>query len=147
MSDDGLRVFPAAQKLVDEIQKMGLRDEGRDDGFEILRKVGMALSGGRKEGVSKERDVTTFFTVRVPSFGKPEKVEEDLLVSLHRALYNAIGEGVMIQKADGTWTRFDPLADDGHHPGHDVRLIACYPPEISLGGKGSNKKPPKQKVL
>lgn len=76
-----------------------------------------------------EQETVEYFTVRVASYGNPEKLAADHLERLCRDLSYSFHSGTMVQCSDGRWWRYEGSRREGD------RMVQCHPPELQLGQK------------
>lgn len=85
--------------------------------------------------MANQADHTQYYIVAIPTYGDPEKMAEDLLLRLARAVHHGVKAGCTVRQAVGPFggisgppVRLDPKGDDmGHHPGHDAPLVVAEP--------------------
>lgn len=85
-----------------------------------------------------EQETVDYFTVRVGSWGDPEKLHAEHLRNLCRQLHVSFGP-VMLQDKNGRWWRWSDT--DRDEQGSKGCLVECYPPDLKLGQKPFKPKP------
>lgn len=87
-----------------------------------------------------EQETVDYLTVRVASYGHPDRVQRGHVQRLVRELTVSYGP-VMVQDQGGRWWRWDQSARDPES-GSRGCIVECYPPDLRLG-----QKPFKPKLL
>ena len=71
-----------------------------------------------------DEEILVEVVVVVKALGKPDKVNEEVLLSVARAVGPRFNEVLFRLPTDEVWYKYDKFGDDmGHHPDHDSPLV------------------------